>query len=176
MLTHLLLMRHAKSSWKDDTLPDHARPLNKRGRREADAVAQTLSAKGYAPDLIWASDAARTSETAARLIRLIPGAQTILKVPEFYHANAATVLQACAKQNAPTGRLMLLGHNPGWSELAEYWTGVSIDMPTACCLIFKHIGADKDNWISQDNWRLIDQIKAQDLSLQADSDGQCNLS
>jgi len=70
MLSHLLLMRHAKSSWSDGNLSDHERPLNKRGDKAAIAVGQALVARGYPPDIIWSSDATRTRQTAMRLIRL----------------------------------------------------------------------------------------------------------
>jgi len=74
MLSRLLLMRHAKSSWSDGELTDHERPLNERGRRAASAVGAALTARGFAPEIIWSSDAKRTRETAMRLIRAIPGA------------------------------------------------------------------------------------------------------
>ena len=159
MLTHLLLMRHAKSSWKDQSLADHARPLNKRGRREADIIARTLTAKGFAPDIIWSSDAERTSETAARLISIMPGAQSIIRTAEFYHASSAKVIAQCIGQNEPSGRLMLLGHNPGWSELALHFTGREINLPTAGCLIFKREDQNYDDWISPKHWRLVDYLE-----------------
>lgn len=163
MLSHLLFMRHAKSSWNDDSLSDHERPLNNRGRREADIIASTLTARGLAPDTIWASDAVRTQETAARLIRIIPGAQTIIKVPEFYHASAGHVLNQCTKAEAPNGRLMLLGHNPGWSELAQIFTNSPIDMPTAACLVFTRTSSAVKPWAAPQNWRLIDSLYAAKL-------------
>jgi len=70
-------MRHAKSSWADDQMSDHDRPLNDRGRRAATAMGEALTARGYAPDIIWSSDAKRTRETAMLLIRAIPGPQVI---------------------------------------------------------------------------------------------------
>lgn len=170
MLTHLLFMRHAKSSWKDSTLSDHARPLNKRGHQEADIIARTLSAKGLAPDIIWSSDAARTQETAQRLISLIPGAQTIIKVPEFYHASPASVLEQCTRIEEPAGKLMLLGHNPGWSELAQIFTKLPYDMPTAGCVVFKRISHSHSPWIAQENWRVIDQLNTKDLLADINSD------
>lgn len=163
MLTHLLFMRHAKSSWKDDSLSDHARPLNKRGRREADIIAKTLTAKGFAPDTVWASDAVRTQETAARLIRIIPGPQSIIKVPEFYHASAGHVLEQCAKAAPPSGHLMLLGHNPGWSELAQIFTNSSSNLPTAACLVFARTQRTVEPWIAPENWQLIDRLYAAEL-------------
>jgi len=92
MLSHLLLMRHAKSSWSDGSLSDHERPLNKRGEKAAIAVGEALVARGYAPDIIWSSDATRTRQTAMRLIRAIPGAQTVNYNSDFYHASLQTGL------------------------------------------------------------------------------------
>jgi phosphohistidine phosphatase len=34
----ILLMRHAKSSWKDNNLDDFERPLRKRGKKDARAM------------------------------------------------------------------------------------------------------------------------------------------
>jgi len=122
MLSRLLLMRHAKSSWSDGEMSDHERPLNDRGRRSATAVGAALTARGYAPDIIWSSDAKRTRETAIRLIRAIPGPQTINYTADFYHASAETVLSVCGKTVEPDQPLMLLGHNPGWAALHQYFT------------------------------------------------------
>lgn len=150
MLERLLLMRHAKSSWADPELSDHARPLNKRGRKAADAVAAALVERGAAPDIIWASDARRTQETAERLIHIIPGAQTIIKVPEFYHASPQTVLDICATTSEPDGKLMWLGHNPGWAELYELLSGQAANFPTGACAIFTRVPSG--SWLSPAGW------------------------
>jgi phosphohistidine phosphatase len=101
MLSHLLLMRHAKSSWANPDQSDHARPLNKRGRASADAVGRVLHSRGYSPDLIWASDSMRTKETAQRLVRIIPGAQMAVYEAGFYHASAEQVLNLCDQHGEP---------------------------------------------------------------------------
>jgi phosphohistidine phosphatase len=48
----LFLIRHAKSSWKDAGLPDYARPLNKREKRDAPLMAELMKKKNVKPDLI----------------------------------------------------------------------------------------------------------------------------
>ena len=53
----LLLLRHAKSSWKDTTLDDHKRPLNKRGKKDAPVMGEYLKNKNLTPDLIISSTA-----------------------------------------------------------------------------------------------------------------------
>lgn len=155
-------MRHAKSSWKDATQSDHERPLNGRGKRACADVADVLVARGYAPDIIWASDAERTVETAKRLIRIIPGAQTIIQTPQFYHASARTVIETCAAETEPEGKLMLLGHNPGWSELYEYFSGASHAFPTGCCAVFERANT-YNSWIEPQSWRLIDLVLPREL-------------
>lgn len=161
MISHLLLMRHAEAEWGKNAQADHERRLSQTGQREADTAANTLTARGFAPDLIWASDAVRTQETARRLIGIIPGAQTILKIPEFYHASAAQVLAKCEGAPEPDGRLMLLGHNPGWSDLAAHFIGYAPAFPTAACFVFIRQRQNGD-WLSPSTWRLIDQIKVQE--------------
>jgi phosphohistidine phosphatase len=47
----LLLLRHAKSSWKQPEMNDHDRPLNKRGKKEAPKVGKYLKANDLVPDL-----------------------------------------------------------------------------------------------------------------------------
>jgi len=154
MLSHLLLMRHAKSSWSDGSLSDHERPLNKR---------EALTARGYAPDTIWSSDATRTRQTAMRLIRAIPGAQTVNYNAGFYHASVQQVLMICGKQVEPEGKLMLLGHNPGWAALHEYFTGQYHDYPTGVCTVLKRLYDSDGDWLDPASWRMIDLILPRDL-------------
>ncbi|MCJ7765816.1 MAG: histidine phosphatase family protein, partial [Thiovulaceae bacterium] len=63
----LLILRHAKSSWKEEHLSDHDRPLNKRGRHDAPKMGQLIRKKGLAPQLIICSSAKRARETVERL-------------------------------------------------------------------------------------------------------------
>ncbi|MEM9600568.1 MAG: histidine phosphatase family protein [Pseudomonadota bacterium] len=162
MLTHLLLMRHAKSSWKDSTQTDHERPLNDRGRRAATAVGQTLHARGYAPQTIWASDSKRTRETAMRLIRAIPGAQRVDYYSEFYHASPSDVFDVARHEGEPDAkRLMWLGHNPGWAEMHTHFTGRYDDFPTGACTVLER--TSEGDWLSPETWTLIDLILPRQL-------------
>jgi len=166
MLSHLLLMRHAKSSWSDGSLSDHERPLNKRGRRSATNIGAALYARGYAPDIIWSSDAKRTRETSMRLIRAIPGAQTVQYSSEFYHASASEVLRICGNTPEPDGTLMLLGHNPGWAELHEYFTGQSHAYPTGACTVLNRKENSEPDWLNPQNWQLKDLLLPRDFDVE----------
>ena len=120
-------------------------------------MANALVERGVAPDTIWASSAVRTQETAHILMRAIPGAQTVVSVPAFYAASPETVLHELAGAGEPEGRLMLLGHNPGWQSLTGYFTGAMQEMPTAAVCVLARRREDL-SWHSGAAWELQEHL------------------
>ncbi|RXV64752.1 phosphoglycerate mutase [Roseovarius sp. A46] len=111
-MKRLVLMRHAKSDWGDPALPDHARPLNERGRRSATALGDWLRTIDAVPDQILCSSSARTQETCARLkLPLAPELHDAL-----YLAEAPDMLRLL--RGATGSQVLMLGHNPGIAEFA----------------------------------------------------------
>lgn len=111
-MKRLILMRHAKSDWGDPALPDHARPLNKRGRRAARALGDWLRAGGLMPGEILCSTATRTQETCARLgLPLAP-----CLIDRLYLAEPAAMLDTLRAARADT--VLMIGHNPGIADFA----------------------------------------------------------
>ena len=117
----LVLLRHAKSSWKHE-LPDHERPLSGRGRRDAPVVGQRIAEAGFSPDLVLSSDSTRTRQTWARMKDAL-GDPPVRWLPEFYLADPTTIFGKLAELDGPEtvpGTVVVLGHNPGWEDaLAE---------------------------------------------------------
>ena len=66
-MKRLYLLRHAKSSWKDTSLPDHDRPLAGRGRRAAKAIARHMQDHGIERELVLCATAQRARETLDRI-------------------------------------------------------------------------------------------------------------
>jgi phosphohistidine phosphatase SixA len=130
MKRRLILMRHAKSAWDTDAPSDHARPLNKRGRRDAPRIGRRLAELGWVPELALSSDAVRTRETWQRMSEPLAGAR-IQFLPKLYGAGVATARAEIARVADDVVSMLLLGHNPGWEELLEYLTGASARMTTA---------------------------------------------
>jgi phosphohistidine phosphatase len=113
----LYLLRHAKSSWSDPTLHDHARPLAKRGRRDAKRIAKHLSRIGIEPELVLCSSAERTCETL-ELVRPALGATATVRLePELYAATSAKLLERIRSVPEEFASVMLIGHNPGLQDL-----------------------------------------------------------
>ena len=113
----LHLLRHAKSSWADETLDDHDRPLSKRGRHDANAIARHLAGRGGTPDLLLSSTAARARATFAPLLeRLKP--RRILLDRTLYLVPGPALLEHLRNTDEDVGSALLVGHNPGLHELA----------------------------------------------------------
>jgi phosphohistidine phosphatase len=113
----LTLMRHADAQWKDPEVADFARPLNRRGTNEAEAIARRLTELTLVPDLIITSPARRagqTAETIARELTLLP--RTIRYEEALYLAGAQEILKLVRDIGPRVAHLLLIGHNPGISE------------------------------------------------------------
>jgi phosphohistidine phosphatase len=115
-------MRHAKSSWDDPKLADHARPLNARGRRSVTIMRRVMQDLGLAPDIVLVSSARRTLQT---LEALEPWDDTPLVEPmdALYLADAAQMLKVLRSVRETTRSVLLVGHNPGLHELALILVG-----------------------------------------------------
>jgi phosphohistidine phosphatase len=114
MPRHLILMRHAKSNWGDPALDDHDRPLNRRGRRAAKALGGWVRERGWMPDEVLCSTAARTRETLTRLA--LPGEVTVHYRSALYLAEPEAMLEVL--RGAKGACVLMLGHNPGIGEFA----------------------------------------------------------
>lgn len=118
MVKTIYLLRHAKSSWKDPSLGDFDRPLNKRGRTAAKAMAKELQRSGIAPDVILCSSARRTQETLLYLLKRLPERIRVDCTDALYLASPKDMLERLKALPSSVNSVMLIGHNPGLAELA----------------------------------------------------------
>jgi phosphohistidine phosphatase len=117
----LLLLRHAKSSWDEPGLEDHARPLAPRGRRDAAALGAHLARRRPAPGLVLCSTAQRTRETLALLD--LPRKTPVRFEPKLYLASAETLLRRLRRLPARERSVLLIAHDPGLDQLAGLLVG-----------------------------------------------------
>ncbi len=166
MTLRLILIRHAKSSWDEPAQDDHDRPLNDRGRASADAIGAWLSAKGYVPDQVQCSDAARTVETWGRIAKVLQPTPTVSYRPSLYHASASAMLDVLRRS---TGRVVaMIGHNPGIGSFACGIVGQRpdhpryFDYPTCATAV---IDFDADTWanLAPGSGRVVDFTVPRDL-------------
>ncbi|MCA1558081.1 MAG: histidine phosphatase family protein [Acidobacteria bacterium] len=149
----LLLLRHAKSSWKDAELRDFERPLNKRGLKAAPLVGKFISKRKIAPDLIISSPAVRAKMTAALLIQS-GELRTQLRYDErIYEADLETLLKVVSQIDEAADTVLMVGHNPGFQELLKALTNEEHEFPTAA---LAQISLKTDKWsaVGQKSGRL----------------------
>ena len=145
----LTLVRHAKSSWKDTSLTDRDRPLNKRGKRDAPEMGRRIAAAGIRPSLIVSSPATRAWTTAKVIANEIGYPREFLQRDNaLYLASVNGILDVIASQDVGFNSLMLVGHNPGFTDLANYLVpGLTNNVPTAGVI---SIQLDTDEWTLYD--------------------------
>ena len=141
----LYLIRHAKSSWKNDLLDDFDRSLNQRGKHDAPMMGKRLKKLGLQPDVIVCSPAKRAQKTAAKIAdELNYPTEQIQLVPEIYEAELIDLLQVIEQLSDSAATVFLVGHNPGISGFAAYLTGdYAGNLPT--CSVFA-IDFQIDSW------------------------------
>jgi phosphohistidine phosphatase len=117
MLT-LSLLRHAKSSWKNPTLPDQERPLASRGQADAPLMGKAMAERGIDPELVLCSSARRTRDTLALVLPELKVEPKVVYEDALYHASAAEMLEMMRGLQPGASRVMLVGHNPEIQSLA----------------------------------------------------------
>jgi phosphohistidine phosphatase len=155
-MIRVALVRHAKSDWRDPDVPDHDRPLNKRGRRDAPAQAARLADTGFRPDVILSSTALRARTTAQAFADEF-GLDVDLQ-EQLYGASAPVLLRAIETAGLEgAGSVLIVAHDPGMTDLAYALSAERIDrMPT--CAVATFLWAD-------DDWNIIDSVEPDEWEL-----------
>lgn len=145
-MKRLTIVRHAKSSWKDAALADRDRPLSRRGERDAPYMGTRLRARKARPSLIVTSPAKRALATAHMVATELRYPPESLQIEEaLYLADVKDLLDVIAAQEARSAELMIVGHNPGLTDLANDLLGRPWldNLPTASAVA---IDFDAQNW------------------------------
>jgi phosphohistidine phosphatase len=134
----LMLLRHAKSSWDDDSLSDHDRPLTSRGKKAAPTMGRLLLKEGLVPERILSSTAVRARKTAEAVAKAVKHEHEVTLLESLYLATAGTLLaEAQTKTPEPIARVLLVAHNPGMEDLVEMLSGRKERFPTAALAVFE---------------------------------------
>jgi phosphohistidine phosphatase len=136
-LKTLFLVRHAKSSWDDLSLPDSDRPLNDRGKRDAPRMGDRLAKRKVKIDLILSSPARRATKTARIFAdKLDYTLKDIVVDDRLYPGAANDLLEILHGLGNKWDRVMLVGHHPALSKLAHRFSSDITHMPTCAVAQF----------------------------------------
>ena len=120
-MKYLYLVRHAKSSWDFPELTDFERPLNKRGKKNAPEMGLRLASRDLKLDAIVSSPANRAITTAKAIAEQLEYTLgDIIEDESVYHASGSTLIEIINQFSETWKTVMLVGHNPGFTDLANY--------------------------------------------------------
>ena len=141
----IILIRHAKSDWDNPSLSDYDRPLAARGLEDAPKMAALLKNRAIKVDGILSSTAKRAKQTAEITAEVLGIPNHIQWDRSLYHASADHLLRVIQAQQTHLQTLILVGHNPGLTELIVR-LGVNLDnLPTAGQFAFTVLSDDWKN-------------------------------
>jgi len=141
----LILVRHAKSSWKTHGVSDFDRPLNKRGEHDAPMMGRRLAALDIVPDVIIASPARRAIDTAEIIAREtgVPLDQVLPDI-RIYAATASALIRAIREWDDNWDQVLMVGHNPGIRDAGMLLVGDVIGPFPTCAVL--SIELHVDHW------------------------------
>jgi phosphohistidine phosphatase len=145
-MKHLLLMRHAKSSWAIAGQPDFERALNERGLKDAPMMGSRIAARKFQPELMLVSPAKRTTKTAKEVAKQLDYKESHIEYETvMYAAHTDEILFLIRNLNDNLKNVMMIGHNPTFTGLVGILTQSLIEnMPTAGVAL---ISFDISSWM-----------------------------
>ena len=155
MAKNLFLVRHAKSDWSIPGQKDFDRELNVRGNNDAPRMGRKLHDLGLKPDLIISSPANRAKHTAELIAEQLKyDTDSIILDEEVYEASVRSLLAVINNLPNNCNEVIIVGHNPTFTYIAEYLTKKNLDNIPTCGVV--HILFEIDSWneVSEGNGHL----------------------
>ena len=115
-MRELILLRHAHAEPAAPGQADLDRPLSAEGLAEAEAAGRWLAQNRLVPDCALCSPARRARETLEAVLRVIGYVDQRIE-PSMYEATPGTLITLADTHNS-AGRVLMVGHNPGFEQLA----------------------------------------------------------
>ena len=132
-MKHLLLVRHAKSSWDNFSVKDFDRPLNERGKKDAPVMAKRLLKRDIMIDAFISSPAKRARKTAEAFVKEYKGnKEHIIFLDELYLASPSAFEEVIKNVNDRYNSIAIFSHNEGITQFANSLTDTKTDnIPTS---------------------------------------------
>lgn len=150
----LYIIRHAKSSWRDESVDDFDRPLNKRGKANAPFLGSKFKNRDVIPDMILSSPALRAMTTTQMMAKEMKYHKEIVYDKDIYESSVDTLKKILAKVDDSCSVLFLVGHNPSLNMLAAEYVSFHENIPT-CGVVEIDFECDKWADISAKNAKLV---------------------
>lgn len=155
MAKTLLLVRHAEAAEANANQRDAERELTPKGYRDAPRIGRYLFDKQVLPHVIWSSTAQRALATSELIAEQLKFDTLKIKTSvDIYQASVRSLLQLVNEQKEQHEQVLIVGHNPAITYLAEYLTGEEIGDMVPCGVVYVSFAVDEWGQISQDTGTL----------------------
>jgi phosphohistidine phosphatase len=145
MIKNLYLVRHAKSDWSNSGQKDFDRVLNSRGMNDAPRMGRKLYELNVKPDIIISSPAARAKYTSEFISEQLQyDTDKIIFMDDIYEASVRSLLGVINGLADNYDKVMIVGHNPTFTYIAESFCKKTIDNIPTCGVV--NIEFDIDSW------------------------------
>ena len=159
-MLRLILMRHGNAEDAEVGGDDRRRRLSASGLTSSLRCGQEIQVRGFSPDLILSSHAERAKATLEAVVRgAALGGIPIKIYPDLYLASAEALLWRCSEWGDDISTLLVIGHNPGWSEAATLLSGIPLSLGTAQAALLEHYGTQWAAAVAEfGKWKLKDLV------------------
>ncbi len=159
------LIRHAKSSWEDDSLLDIDRPLNKRGIRTCQFMASEIVDAGCRFANVFCSSAIRAQSTIELIDQHLPEIEIQWQIDDaLYTFNSANLHRWCRVLDESMSEIVIVGHNPAFTNFCNELSNSDIhNIPT--CGYAQLVAKNEGTWqeISETSFELTAFLKPKQL-------------
>lgn len=157
----LILVRHAKSSWKHDVI-DHERPLNDRGFEDAHLVSKHFKESQVFPDLVLSSDAYRAKHTAEIFIsNLDIDEKTVVFNHSLYDFSGELLTEVIKSCDKTMDCIMVFGHNHAITDFVNTYGDQFIENVPTCGLVI--IDFEISDWSNLKAGHIVKTVFPKDL-------------
>lgn len=150
----LHILRHAKSDWSEPGQDDIDRNIRAKGIKRTELIINHMVNNQIQPELIISSHALRAIQTAklvAKGIHYPP--QAILINPRIYYSNEDQLTQIFFELSDTYASVLLVGHNPAFTDLANYYLQEKITyLPTSGLV---SVDFNVDSWVDADRTKIL---------------------
>ncbi|NNE25840.1 MAG: phosphohistidine phosphatase [Saprospiraceae bacterium] len=144
-MRRFLLIRHAKSSWKNPGLADIDRPLNNRGKRDAPRMAAYLNQLEIRPDYLASSPANRAFSTATVFYNEFKDIIiNFEKFQDLYFGSEDDVMYIINNLEESISLPAIFFHNPTINYMSNMFSNYPIDNIPTCGVV--HLESEAENW------------------------------
>jgi phosphohistidine phosphatase len=152
----IYFIRHAKSSWKDETINDFERPLNSRGKRDVAFMGKRLKMFEVKPDIIYTSPAVRAEKTAKELVKEMDYDKKKIKtIDTLFESSYEHYMELIHATDDQYTSIFIIAHNPTITEVGERLSGAILSNIPTCAIVCISFEVESFKEISEESGHIL---------------------